>query len=258
MSKKLFKNQAWYNENGGIFDSFYLEEVKEITSAQRTKKEVDFIEKILRLHQGARILDLACGVGRHSIELARRGNIVVGQDINSKFLKIAKKSAVQNKLAIKFVKADMRRVDFRNFFDSVLLLFNSFGYFSNFNDHQEVLNQVSSALKLGGKFVLDIDNVQRYENNVKKEYKFSLSKRLSVKLISEYDKKNKILNQERIRYRDDKKIQVLRSHIRLFSMPEIRVMLKRAGLNLTEVFADYDEAKPTKESKRIIIVASKV
>jgi cyclopropane fatty-acyl-phospholipid synthase-like methyltransferase len=91
MDKK--QTEPWYTEKGGFFGSEYFEEYAEDLTPERTKTEVDFLEKELKLKKGTKILDLVCGHGRHTIELAKRGYLMTGQDINASFLKNTKQSA---------------------------------------------------------------------------------------------------------------------------------------------------------------------
>ena len=103
---------------------------------------------------GQRVLDLACGPGRHTAALARRGARVVGLDL-SRVLLLAAREAGADRL----VRADMRSLPFRDAaFDAVLNLFTSFGYFTEDVEHETVLREVARALRPGGRFVLDFLN----------------------------------------------------------------------------------------------------
>src|SRR5437016_3233995 len=97
---------------------------------ERTATEVEFLCKTLKLKAGMRILDCPCGHGRHSIELARRGHDVTGQDINGFFLDQAKKAAAKAGVRVRWRKADMRRMPASGAFDVVLNLFTALGYFA--------------------------------------------------------------------------------------------------------------------------------
>ena len=125
------------------------------------------MEKALQLKPGSKIFDLPCGHGRHSVELAKRGYKVVGQDLNGWFLKVAKQVAKKEKVKIDFIQQDMRRVDFRNEFDAALNLYTSFGYFDDWHHDELVLNNIAGALKKGGLFLIDIINRER----ILKEFK---------------------------------------------------------------------------------------
>lgn len=89
------------------FDEIYLILYKFLDEPERVKREVDFIEKALELKKGMKILDLACGQGRHAIELARRGYDVKGFDYSDYLIKVAKERAGKENLKIEFIKGDM-------------------------------------------------------------------------------------------------------------------------------------------------------
>ena len=96
----------------------------------RTEAEVDRAIMMLRPEGGERVLDLACGIGRHSLELRRRGFEVVGVDISPELLEIAERSAAEEGLEVAFMQADLRELAFADEFDLVLSLNDgAVGYF---------------------------------------------------------------------------------------------------------------------------------
>src|SRR5258706_16436078 len=97
--------QDWYRE---AFDAA----TANMAWTDRTESEVDRALKMLRPEGGERILDLACGSGRHSLELVRRGFTVVGADISPDLIEIAKADAERGGLEATFVLADLRELDF--------------------------------------------------------------------------------------------------------------------------------------------------
>src|SRR5207249_10238727 len=124
--------KRWYED---FFGSDYLiRYVHPETAAQ-----VEAIDKILHLRKGGRILDVACGAGRHSIELAKRGYRVSGLDLSSSLLSEARKAARGAGVKVTFVQGDMRRLRFRGAFDSAISMFTSFGYFDRQEEDCEVL-----------------------------------------------------------------------------------------------------------------------
>jgi SAM-dependent methyltransferase len=116
------------------------------------------VEQILALVQRSegRVLDLACGPGRHSIPLAQRGFAVTGVDQSAFLLERARVRGADVGVAVEWLQADMR--DFRRpeSFDLALSLFTSFGYFRDDADNQRVLDNGSASLRTGGTFVLDM------------------------------------------------------------------------------------------------------
>lgn len=142
-----------------IFDpSYYLYfyENNFITKEQ-TQKEIEFLRQHVLLNNPLKILDLACGYGRHTNALAALGHDVTGIDIIHGFLAKAKKNAEMRKLRVKYISQDMREISFFNIFDVVLLLGLSFGYFDD-ETNFKVLENISKALKPKGLFCLDIIN----------------------------------------------------------------------------------------------------
>lgn len=125
-------------------------------SSERTVREVDGIISLLGLSPGDKILDLCCGYGRHSINLAQRGYQVVGLDLSEVFLHRAKEEAKAHSVQIQWIHKDMRDIPFESMFDAVINIFTAFGYFENEDENQKVFQQVHKALKPGGCFLIDI------------------------------------------------------------------------------------------------------
>ncbi|MEN9578326.1 MAG: hypothetical protein RJA70_1335, partial [Pseudomonadota bacterium] len=120
-------------------------------------RTVDFIIDSLALKPGALVLDLACGDGAISVELAKRGFRVVGVDVSTPQLARARERAARGAFDVEFIKGDMRELDYDGVFDAVLCWDASFGYFEE-EKNQAVLRHVYRALKLGGTFLLDVPN----------------------------------------------------------------------------------------------------
>lgn len=127
-----------------------------------TRQEVHQVLKKTRIKGGASILDLACGLGRHSIEFANRGMNVTGLDYSQEYVRRARHEVKVAKLEskVKIVQGDMR--DLSRFdphqFDMVVSLFNSFGYFDKRSDDFKVLYEIARVVKPGGVLVLNTLN----------------------------------------------------------------------------------------------------
>lgn len=117
--------------------------------------EAAAVWRTLKLKPGARVLDLACGTGRHSVLLARRGAFVVGVDKTEVYLAEARRNArgLANCL---FARGDMRRLPFKGEFDAVMNIWTSFGYFAKYSDDIKALKGVQRSLKPGGLFLIDL------------------------------------------------------------------------------------------------------
>ncbi|HYX86935.1 MAG TPA: class I SAM-dependent methyltransferase [Gaiellales bacterium] len=144
------------------FDRFSDEEHPRLaihrSPAEATAAEVDFLALALGLTDGARVLDLACGHGRHSVELARRGCVVTWVDLSEPSLELAATRAAEAGVDVRLELADMRRIGFEGEFDAVINMFTAFGYFADEADDRLVLERVAAALVPRGACLLETIN----------------------------------------------------------------------------------------------------
>jgi SAM-dependent methyltransferase len=132
--------------------------------ADRTGAEVDRAIMMLRPEGGERVLDLACGIGRHSLELRRRGFEVVGVDISPDLLEMAERDAGAQSLDVTFMQADLRELDLRDEFDLVLSLNDgAVGYFETDEENRRTFEVVAAALRPGGGHLMQLPNVLHAE-----------------------------------------------------------------------------------------------
>lgn len=144
----------WYRS------AFPPEETSKRPWADRTGDEVDRAMAMLGASGGERVLDLACGTGRHSLELARRGFSVVGVDISPDLLAIAEADAGEESLDASFLAADLRKLEFEDEFDIVLNLNDgAIGYFETEEENHRTFEVISRALKSGGRNLVQLPNV---------------------------------------------------------------------------------------------------
>jgi SAM-dependent methyltransferase len=147
------KGRFWWEE---LFNDDYLRAAERMTDEQLVR-EVDFIEQSLAIERGGAMLDLACGTGRHAVELARRGYQVVGFDLSLAMLARASDEAQERRTKLNFVQGDMREMTFAEQFDGVYCWNTSFGYFEE-EKNALVVDRIRSALKGGGLLLLDVVN----------------------------------------------------------------------------------------------------
>jgi SAM-dependent methyltransferase len=121
-----------------------------------TNSEAEATLKLLEVQPPARILDLCCGVGRHSLELAARGFAVTGVDRTAAYLERARHSAAGKNLAIEFVRASMGEFRRPGAFDAAINMFTSFGYFASDDEELAVLTNVFESLRSGGGLMIDV------------------------------------------------------------------------------------------------------
>jgi len=147
------KGRLWWED---FFNDDYLRATEKITDEQ-IAREVDFIEQSLSVERGGAVLDLACGTGRHAVELGARGYEVVGFDLSLAMLARAGDDAQDRGVKLNFVQGDMRDMTFDEQFDGVFCWNTSFGYFEE-EKNAQVIDRVHRALKAGGLFLLDVVN----------------------------------------------------------------------------------------------------
>jgi len=147
------KARQWWED---FFDDDYLRTGERITDSQ-IAREVAFIEESLGVERGGALLDLACGTGRHAVDLARRGYEVVGFDLSLTMLARAGEEAQDRSAKLSFVQGDMREMTFEEQFDGVYCWNTSFGYFEE-EKNAQVIDRIHRALKSGGPFLLDVVN----------------------------------------------------------------------------------------------------
>ncbi|MDB4941386.1 MAG: methyltransferase [Labilithrix sp.] len=147
------KVRPWWED---LFNDDFIRTMAKITDGD-IARESSFIEESLGCEAGATILDLACGTGRHAVELASRGYQVVGFDLSLAMLARASDEAQDRKQKINFVQGDMREMTFDETFDGVFSWNTSFGYFED-EKNAAVIAKVHRSLKKGGQFLLDVIN----------------------------------------------------------------------------------------------------
>lgn len=142
--------KQWYEELFSNYGSQY-ESMPYITG---TMGEADFIEAEIGHDHAARILDIGCGTGRHAIELACRGYSVVGIDLSESMLRKARANAEKSRVAVEFVRADARSLEYRREFDVVIMLCEGgFSLMETDEMNHHILQSAANALKEKGTFI---------------------------------------------------------------------------------------------------------
>ena len=155
MTQSANYDGSFYKDIGNFQREAYLNE----SYTQGTAQEVDFLEALLELSAEAHILDVGCGTGRHSLELARRGFQTTGIDISAGLLNYAQKVADAEQLSAEFRLEDARTLEFEHSFDAAICLCEgAFGLAGDDDGHRQILAGVSRALKPGATFVLTTIN----------------------------------------------------------------------------------------------------
>ncbi len=153
---EAFLQPDWWKR---IFNSMYLKTDADVVEDRSiTTFELDLLSNILKLTTEDFILDLACGQGRHSLELGRRGfKNVYGLDRSHFLINKARQINNQERLGVNFKEGDARKLPYNDdTFNVVMILGNSFGYFESMDDDVKILKEVMRVLQPNGKFLLDV------------------------------------------------------------------------------------------------------
>jgi len=242
----------WWN---GFFTGLFADFWRAATPDDHTLAEVAFFEKALRLGPGSRLLDVPCGHGRHSLELARHGHRVTGVDFSTDLLDSARRSAAAQGLAIDWIERDMRDLADTEAFDAAICAGNSFGYFDDAGN-QASLDSAGRALRKGGRFLLESGWVsEALLPNFRERLDMEVSG-IRFQAENRYDfAKGKVENRFTVS-RGAQSESRLAAH-RIYSYRELARMLEAAGFSDFEAFGSPAGEPFVLGSQRLLLVAAK-
>jgi SAM-dependent methyltransferase len=243
--------QPWFKDwfNSPYYHQLYFNRDKTEAAA--------FINKLieyLKPENGSRMLDVACGKGRHSMQLAQKGFDVTGIDLSADSIHEALKTENDH---LHFYQHDMRLPFWIRYFDYAFNFFTSFGYFRTQREHDNAIHCIATALKPGGVFVMDYLNVHYSEDhtvhNMEKEIEG-----INYVITKWYDEhhfyKKIVVEDEALN-----EPLVYTEKVAKFSLGDFTDMFTYQGLQIQEVFGDYDfNSYDVKKSPRLIMIAKKV
>jgi SAM-dependent methyltransferase len=196
-------------------------------------QQVEKLVKLLKIQPPAKILDVCCGYGRHSIELAKRGFDVVGVDISERQIKRAKEIA--GDMAVSFQIADIRGLNFKNEFDIAVNMFLSFGYFQTADEDIAALESVLRALKPGGKFLMDFWNREKEIRNFKQTKSEKIGD-ISILKEWKFDYLRGRLNwRNTVTFPGGRK-ETFEHSIRAYTVVELKQLFERVGFEFSSVY----------------------
>jgi len=223
---------------------------------QRAPMECDFVVNALALQPGARVLDLCCGQGRHSVELSQRGYRVTGIDLSDYLLGHARDRAAAAGVEAEFVRGDMRDLPWTDEFDAAVNMFTSFGYLENDEENERVLHAVRRALRPGGRFLLDLPTRERMAvwHDPRDWYEHEDCIVLDT---NDWDAARGLWRHERVIVEPDGARRRYDFTVRVYCHPEIVAMLTRAGLEWQQTCSDYEQSDYGADSRRMLIITHK-
>lgn len=247
-----------------IKDAGWSLEIKTESWVEDTENQVDFIIKTLQLTGRERILDMACGFGRHALSLARRGYSVTGIDFTKAFIDDAIQNAERASLSIEFIHADIRTLKLNNEFDVVLNLADgAIGYFDSEEENLHTFDVISSALKKGGKHFMDICNAEHAEQFFPKRHWDVGKNKLSLPEFDWDAQRRRMLFTDwnitfgEIAIRPEKIVKDTQG-VRLYSRTEVGEILRQRNMRILQTFSNYYGAEETDKEMQLIVYSEKI
>jgi SAM-dependent methyltransferase len=247
IESEIAENQ-WFE---GWFNSPYYHLLYSNRNEDEARNFIDRLMNHLNLPSGSRILDLACGAGRHSIHMHSKGYDVVGIDLSEESILAASKSATDK---LEFYEHDMRLLYWSDHFNLVVNLFTSFGYFHSKEDDLKMLQGVFDGLKPEGRFVIDFMNAKKVIRDLvfdeEKEIdgvQFKISRKVENGIII-----------KAIEVSDGLISQQFSEEVDGLMLPDFEDRFDEIGFKIEDVFGDYDLNKFDEDtSDRLIMIVSK-
>jgi len=244
--------KAWYET---FFGEDYFEIYHDMLPSDRTMAEVDGIISLLGLEAGTRILDLACGHGRHSIPLSKRGFDVTGYDLSAVFLDRAQSNAAAQGASIRWIQGDMRTLPFEAEFDAVINIFTAFGYFEEPEDDLKTLSGVYRALRPGGRFLLETLHRDGLPGRFQPQG-FERSSNGTIVLHERtWDLVHDMLNDNISLIRPDGTRTQYRTSLRMYSLHDFLALVQRSGLEAERWYGGLDGSPLQLNSHRLVVIS---
>jgi SAM-dependent methyltransferase len=225
--------------------------------ADQTGAEIDRALSMTNPPEGGRVLDLACGAGRHSLELARRGFSVVGVDISPDLLAVASEDAEAQGLEVTFLEADLRELGFDGEFDLVLSLNDgAVGYFETEEENLRTFAVVARALSSGGGHLMQLPNVLYAEAHLPQKTWIEGDSMLEL-IDHRWDASSRYLEGSTTpiiygeAFEGPKPIPFRQ---RLYSVEELEEIYGSVGMSLANVFRGNGKPRPPKDTQFEVFV----
>lgn len=253
MEKNMDKTIPWHED-----DSFWetwgplMFNPDKIAAA---KEEMGKVVALTELSPGASVLDLCCGIGRCSLELARRGFNVTGVDRTTSYLTEARKQAEQEDLDVEFIRDDMRKFIRPESFDCVISMFTSWTYFENPDEDKQVILNAYSSLKPGGKLLIQTHGKETLARIFQER---GWNERDGVIWLQEREVRNNWswMWNRWILLKGNERIEGEITH-RVYAGSEIVNLLTDCGFSKVELFGDLDGNPYDQNARHLITVGHK-
>lgn len=240
--------KEWFEE---WFDTTYYHSLYKNRNEEEAENFIQNLIDFLNINPDSKVVDLACGKGRHSITLNKFGFDVLGVDLSENSISIAKEFENEK---LKFEIHDMREIlDVKNM-QAVFNLFTSFGYFDKLKENEKVIQSVSQMLEKNGWFIIDFMNSQKVINTlVRTESKLVDS--IKYNISREYTGTHIL---KHIKFQDGCKNFDFMEKVQALKLTDFKTILEKNRFQIIRTFGDFNLNDFDEEtSDRLIIIARK-
>jgi SAM-dependent methyltransferase len=232
------------------FDTVYYHILYKERDFQEAEQFISNLFQYLNPGLDAKVLDLACGKGRHAVFVNSLGYDTTGVDLSENSIAQAKQFENDN---LRFFTHDMRDELPAANYDVVLNLFTSFGYFERKSENLSVMRSIEKTLKPDGFLIIDFLNAHHVASNLVKEATIKRGE-LTFKISKEI-KDEKVIKQ--IRFQDQGKAHHYKEQVQLLNLDDFNVFLRETNLTIQAVFGNYQLDPFHEDAERLIIIAKK-
>jgi ubiquinone/menaquinone biosynthesis C-methylase UbiE len=247
------KSKEWWES---AFDAHYLLEYGPLFTLERDRHEMSRLIELLGLPEGARVLDVPCGQGRHAHLLAEAGYDVDGLDYSADLLSVARERGTAKNL--RYVRGDMRKLPAKwtGRFEAVLNLFTSFGFFAHPSDDARVVREFARVLKPGGTLVWHGGNRDGVMARFLQRDWWTTSDGTLFAQEREFDPLSGVLTVHSMWRRGNKK--GTREHrLRLYTATRLAELCADAGLVVEQAFDGFNDRSLRRTSSEMLLLARK-
>jgi SAM-dependent methyltransferase len=242
------QKETWYKS---WFDTEYYHLLYQYRDDHEARGFMSNLLRYLEPLPKSKVLDLACGRGRHAIFMSERDLDVTGIDLSENNIHFAKRHEQDN---LRFIQGDMSEDLGTERFDYIFNLFTSFGYFDTPEQSERAMHNIAKALKPGGRLVIDFMNVEKVRLGLVKEeemlegcVKFRVRRLIRDGFIL-----------KDIRVFDGDEQDRFEERVQMLDLKSFETMMSQAGLKLRESFGDFNLTPfSAKESERLIMIAER-
>ncbi|GAB3342541.1 class I SAM-dependent methyltransferase [Larkinella ripae] len=243
---------AWYKN---FFSGLVQEAWKAAQTDEQTELEADFLNDVLALQPGQRVLDIFCGHGRHALELARMGYAVTGVDISAESVQELRKTAQRENLSIDARAGDFQTLALEGGFQGAYCLGNSFSFFPH-DQMRAFLQKIAGQLVAGSHFVAETAMIAESILPDFQERSWMQIGDITFLLENEYDARSSCINAQLTYIRNGHTEQRKAKHY-IYTLAELDRLFQQVGLAPTERFGALDGADFQLGDERLWLVCQK-